>query len=132
MSIPARAILLGAASAAALAFTAAPALTQVSSQTQRVVPKLCQLGPNLQTRKEQPYAFAWYICGGNAGSIGANAAIRYYNFSGVKHRLKIGAFVLEPFSSGSRVLKVHLASGTRVHYECTLHPTKMHGTIKVV
>lgn len=51
---------------------------------------------------------------------------------GITHRLKIGSFALEPFSSGSRVLKVHLASGTRVHYACTLHPMKMHGTLKVV
>jgi|GEM_PF-1981004 len=55
MSFPGRALLVGTASAAALAFTAVPALTQVSnsagaaggssSQTQRLVPKLSTLCP---------------------------------------------------------------------------------------
>ena len=142
MPIPARALLLGAASAAALAFTAAPALTQFSggapsdtpsSQMQRVVPKLCVVSPDVVTTKRAPYTFFWGKCRtGGVISIGANATVSYVNDSGIRHRLKIGSFAMEPFSTGARSMTVHFASGTTVPYECTLHPKKMHGTVKVV
>ena len=142
MFIPKRAILLGASSAVALAFTAAPALTQMSSagtgpgddpsiQMQRVPPRLCRVAPLVETSKARPYALIWPACGGGA-FIGSDATVHYKNDSGVKHRLKVGSFTTEAFSTGVRMLPVHFALGTTVRYECTLHPGKMHGTLRVV
>lgn len=112
MSIRTRAVAVGAATAAALAMTATPALAQKTI--------------TVTTPKNNPMAFTGMPKTLKAGTY----TFRYVNNSGIQHNLKVGPKVTPLFANGSRTVKVTLKKGT-VAYECTPHKTVMKGTIKV-
>ncbi len=113
MSIRTRAVAIGAATAAALALTAAPALAQKNVIT-------------VTTPKSSPFALNGIPKTLKAGTY----TFKYVNNSGIGHNLKVGSAATPVFSSGSKTVKVTLKKGT-VAYECTPHKTMMKGTIKV-
>lgn len=112
MSIRTRAVAVGAATAAALAMTATPALAQ------RTI--------TVTTPKDNPMAFTGMPRTLKAGTY----TFRYVNNSGIQHNLKVGSKGTPVFTGGAKTVKVTLAKGT-VAYECTPHRTMMKGTIKV-
>ena len=112
MSIRTRAVAVGAATAAALAMTAAPALAQKTI--------------TVTTPKGSPFAFNGMPKTLKAGTY----TFKYVNNSGIQHNLKVGSSATPLFSSGSRTVTVKLKKGT-VAYECVPHKTMMKGTIKV-
>jgi len=112
MSIRTRAVAIGAATAAALALTAAPALAQKTI--------------TVTTPKSSPFAFNGMPKTLKAGTY----TFKYRNNSGVEHNLKVGSTATPLFSKGSKTIKVTLKKGT-VKYECTPHKSNMNGTIKV-
>lgn len=112
MSIRTRAVAIGAATAAALALTAAPALAQKTI--------------TVTTPKNSPFAFKGMPKTLKAGTY----TFKYVNNSGIGHNLVVGSTKTPVFSSGSKTIKVTLKKGT-VKYECTPHKTMMKGTIKV-
>lgn len=114
MSIRTRAVAVGAATAAALALTAAPALAQKNVIT-------------VTTPKSSPFAFKGMPKTLKAGTY----TFKYVNNSGIQHNLKVGLSATPLFSSGSKTVTVKLKKGTTVAYECTPHKTMMKGTIKV-
>ncbi|MBM3697693.1 MAG: hypothetical protein FJW78_04340 [Actinobacteria bacterium] len=113
MSIRTRAVAIGAATAAALALTAAPALGQ------KII--------TVTTPKDNPFAFTGMPKTLKAGTY----RFKYENKSGVEHNLKVGSTATPLFSNGSKTIKVTLRKGTVVSYECTPHKGNMKGTIKV-
>ena len=112
MSIRTRAVAIGAATAAALAMTAAPALAQKTI--------------TVTTPKNNPFAFTGMPKTLKQGTY----TFKYVNNSGIGHNLKVGTTATPVFSSGSKTITVKLKKGT-VAYECTPHKTMMKGTIKV-
>ena len=115
MSIRTRVVAVGAATAAALALTAAPALAQKA----RTI--------TVTTPKSSPFALKGMPKTLKAGTY----TFKYVNKSGIGHNLKVGSAATPVFSTGSKTIKVKLKKGATVAYECTPHKTVMKGTIKV-